>query len=73
MEQYFFNDNNRRTSTITTPTNNQIAKDSYEYELMRSMERERQLMIAQVRIFYSYFKLYTYMFFFAFLAAITKR
>jgi hypothetical protein len=60
MEQYFFNDNNRRTSTITMPTNNQIAKDSYEYELMRLMERERQMMTAQVRIFYSYFKLYIF-------------
>jgi len=54
MEHHFVNDNNRRISTINMPTNNQIAKDSYEYEVMRLMERERQLMTAQVRIFYSY-------------------
>jgi len=53
MEHHFVNDNNHRISTITMPTNNQIPKDSYEYEVMRLMERERQLMIAQVCIFYS--------------------
>ncbi len=50
MEHHFLNDNNHRTM----PTNNQIAKDSYEYELMKLMERERQLMVAQVCTLYSY-------------------
>jgi hypothetical protein len=48
MEHHFFNDNNHRTSTITMPINNQISNDSYEYELMKIKERERQLMTAQV-------------------------
>lgn len=48
MEQHFLNNNNRRSSTTTMTTNSQIPKDSYEYELMKLMERERQVMAAQV-------------------------
>ncbi len=52
MAQHFIHDNHHRKSNIIMPTNNQIAKDSYDYELKKLMERERQLLVAQVWIFY---------------------
>jgi hypothetical protein len=50
-----FPNNNRRTSMGGMPTtSDQIAKNSYEYELMKLIERERQFSAAQVDILYSY-------------------
>jgi hypothetical protein len=49
MAQHYLN-NNRRTSTA----NNQIAQDSYEYDVMKLMERERQYIAAQVCVSYQY-------------------
>lgn len=46
MEHHFINNNSRRPSTTAMPTNNQIAKDNYEYELMKLVERERQQAVA---------------------------
>jgi hypothetical protein len=34
--------NNQRLSSMVMPTNNQILQNTYEYELMKLMEQERQ-------------------------------
>jgi hypothetical protein len=64
------NNNNRRTSIVAMPINNQIVNDSYDYELMKLMEQERQFMVAQVCIWYLHIIFHIS---FEFLAAITKR
>jgi hypothetical protein len=47
--QFPNNNNNRRPlSMISMPTSDQMAKDSYEYELMKLIEREQQFKISQV-------------------------
>jgi hypothetical protein len=37
---------------MVLPTDDQVIKDSYEYELMKLMEEERQLLATQVYISY---------------------
>ncbi|CAF2647956.1 unnamed protein product [Rotaria sp. Silwood2] len=43
--------NNRRLPSMAMPTNNQIAQDNaYEFELMKLMEQERQLLAARQQV-----------------------
>lgn len=54
--------NTHRLSSKVVPTNNQIAQNLYEFELMKLMEQERQMIANQVNYSISYWFFSIFMF-----------